>query len=163
MLEEEFIVWNSSLGIRDFATIGESQDNNGVTLIWLDEPYEMVGPLNLEILLKDGQTDFEACSILTQEYWQENQNRLKQKSYQKQQDMYEEIRNYNISKQKQSHSKEIECRKLLYLPLEGKLKSDMIKTAYRKIAKKEHPDTGGTQEGFVKLTEAKECLLLLCC
>ncbi len=40
--DEEWIIWNSSIGIRDFVTIGNiNQDQN---IAWLEAPYQMVGP-----------------------------------------------------------------------------------------------------------------------
>jgi hypothetical protein len=44
MLEEKWIIWNSSLGIRDFVTIDRVELYCGDRVAWLEEPYEMVGP-----------------------------------------------------------------------------------------------------------------------
>lgn len=54
---------------------------------------------------------------------------------------------------------EIEYRKLLCLPTEGVLEESQIKSAYRKAAKSEHTDIGGSHERFVKITIARDTLL----
>jgi hypothetical protein len=167
-LAEEFIIWNSSFGVRDFAMIGEIKKEDDTINIWMDDPYDMVGPLDLKELLLKGKIYFEACIVMTKENWQKNQSQLKKESYQKQQKIYKEFQDLNKHNKKrenfnssQNKNDEKEYRKLLSLPLEGKLEIVQIKTAYRKLAKTEHPDMGGSDERFVLITEAKDALILL--
>jgi len=163
-LEEEFIVWNSTLGIRDFATIGEIKTKKNQTQIWLDEPYDMVGPLCLDELFLKGEIEFAACIVMTKNRWNTTKQKLQKESLKKQQKIHQEfkekLKQRNKNKQGLQNSEQ-EYRKLLSLPLQGKLKITQIKTAYKKLAKIEHPDVGGSHEKFVLITEAKEALILV--
>lgn len=166
-LEDEFIIWNSSFGVRDFVTIGEIKKEDNIIKIWLDDPYDMVSPLNLEELLLKGKLSFEACIVMTKEYWQSQQHQLKKESYHKQQKIHkefqEDIKQHNKKQEhfnsNQNKKSEKKYRELLCLPVNGKLEISQIKTAYRKVAKTTHPDVGGDHEKFVLITEAKEILL----
>jgi hypothetical protein len=168
-LEEEFIIWNPTFGVRDFAMIGEIKKEEDIINIWMDDPYDMVGPLNLQELLLKGEIAFEACLVMTKKYWQKDQNRLKKESYNKQQKIHkefqEDIKQHNKKREYYSSTlkekSEKEYRKLLALPLNGKLEISQIKTAYRKIAKSTHPDVGGDHETFVLITEAKDALSII--
>ena len=50
-------------------------------------------------------------------------------------------------------------REALNLPINGQLEPSQIKTAYRRLAQKTHPDVGGSHELFVRITEARNALL----
>ena len=50
-------------------------------------------------------------------------------------------------------------RQILDLPIEGLLKVSQIKMAFRLLAKKSHPDTGGSHEQFIEITKAHDALL----
>ncbi|MEA3522940.1 MAG: J domain-containing protein, partial [Campylobacterota bacterium] len=126
--------------------------------IWLDDPYDMVGPLNFQEFLFKEKIEFEACIVMTKKRWQKEQILLKKESYYRQQKIYQEFKKESKNYNNQSQEKH---RKLLCLPLEGKLEIAQIKTAYRKIAKVEHPDIGGSHERFILITEAKDALLLI--
>lgn len=168
-LEDEFIIWNGTFGIRDIVYIGEIKEENGIALIWLDDPYEMVGPLKLEELLTKGEIAFEACIVMTKSQWNLTRDKLQKESYKKQQKIHQEfqekIKHNNKKRQSYNstteHKSEKEYRRILSLPLEGKLEISQIKKAYRKIAKTTHPDVGGDHHEFVLITEAKEALLSL--
>jgi len=157
-LEDEFIIWNCSFGVRDFVSIGEIKKEKQLTKIWLEDPYDMVGPLNLEELLLDGEINFAACIIMTKQRWEKNQQKLRQEAYKKQKKIHQEFQ--ENKKQLHQQNNQQEYRKLLSLPLTGKLKVSQIKAAYKKLAKAKHPDVGGTHEKFVLITEAKEALIL---
>jgi hypothetical protein len=163
-LEVDFIIWNSNYGVGDFVTIGRVDNSKNA---WLDDPYEMVGPFSLEELLETGQISFAACVVISQEKWKEEQSVLRQESLKKQcwsqQQFHEEINKHNKSR-RQYHTNleqvsQKEHRELLCLPIEGVLKVSQIKAAYRTIVKKVHPDVGGTQEKFIKITQARDALL----
>lgn len=160
-LEEYFIIFNSKLGLRDFVTIGEVDFKNNQ--VWLDEPYEFVGPLCLEKLCTLGEIGFEACIIMSQDYWKNNQRRLQKESFENQlkfqRQFQKDINNHNKKRRDLDYKTERENRKLLELPLEGVLEISQIKAAFKKVAKTAHPDVGGTHEMFVKITNAKDALI----
>lgn len=166
-LEEEFIIWNEILGIRDFVTIGEVIQEDNKIKIFLDDPYDMVGPLDLKELLSNQEISFEACVVMTKENWYHHKEHLQQQAFKKQQkiqrEFQEKLRKKNQNKQQQFNTKnqhsEKEYRKLLSLPIEGTLTITQIKTAYKKTAKSTHPDTGGDHNQFVLINEAKEILI----
>ena len=166
-LNEDFIIWNSSYGVRDIVYIGELETTINTTKAWLEEPYEMVGPFCLEELCSVGKISFAACIVMTKQKWEKEKNFLYKESLQKQHqaqiDFNEEIRKYN-QKRANYHNNieqnsEIEHRQLLSLPTTGVLKVSEIKIAYRKIVKKAHPDVGGSHELFIKITDARDSLL----
>lgn len=157
-LEIDFIIWNSNLGIRDFVKIGEIDRKNNTA--YLDEPYEMVGPLCLNKLFSKGEITFAACVVMTEEKWEESKKQFYKKTLENQQksnkEFYENINKYNKRKR---YSNEKEYRELLSLPLEGLLKESEIKRAFRKLAKTTHPDVGGSKELFLKITQARDALI----
>jgi hypothetical protein len=159
-LEEDFIIWNSTLGVRDFVTIGRFEGEPEDTKLWLDEPYDMVGPFSLNELKKCGRVSFAACVVMTCEKWEKDQHSIRREAYAKQEKMQEDIHRYN--KKKHSESKltsQKEHRELLCLPLDGVLEAVQIKTAFRKLAKTAHPDVGGSHENFVLISRARDILL----
>jgi len=166
-LEDEFIIWNGTLGIRDFVTIGEVKTDSELTQIWLDEPYEFVGPLSLEELIACGQISFEACIVMTQQTWKEGKTAFQEAAFSEQcriqRELNEDIKHHNKKRQQfiQTTYKysEKEHRELLCLPIEGVLEVSQIKAAYRSVVKKVHPDVGGTHEKFIKITQARDALL----
>lgn len=166
-LEDDFIIWNGTLGIRDFVTIGEVKTDSELTQIWLDEPYEFVGPLCLEELIACGQIKFEACIIMTEKTWHEGKDAFHEAAYSEQcriqRELNEDLKRHNKKRQQfmqtNSEYSEKEHRELLDLPLEGLLEVSEIKSAFKKLAKTAHPDVGGSHELFVKITEAKDILL----
>lgn len=50
-------------------------------------------------------------------------------------------------------------RELLGLPLDRRLTENEIHRAYKLLAKRAHPDAGGTEDAFIKLTAAQETLM----
>lgn len=161
--DEEFIIWNPAFGVRDFVMIGKVEEGR----IWLDEPYEMVGPLDLEELYAMGEVCFAACMVMTEAKWLESKVRLQEASWRQQQkaqqEFQAEINRRNRAKARRAdEAKELSqkaCRQLLCLPVEGRLSSLQIKIAYRKIAKEAHPDVGGSQKHFIKITNARDYLM----
>lgn len=160
-LQEDFIIWNGELGVRDFVTIGEIDSANKKA--WLDEPYEMVGPFCLDELCKAGKISFAACMVMSQHRWKQDRLLLQEESIKKQQklqeELYKEINKNNRKKRQKSIFIEKEHRELLCLDPEGTLKVSQIKSAYKRIAKTTHPDVGGSHDEFIKITKAKDALL----
>lgn len=167
--DEELIIWNSALGVRDFVMIDidKIETTPHGKEAWLEEPYDMVGPFSLDELENDGCISFAACMVMSRKQWQEDQVRLRQESYVRrmkaQEKFYEDIHKYNQSRGWQrgasKHFDEKQMRELLKLPVEGILKRSQIKSAFRQIAKECHPDVGGSHEEFILITEARDVLL----
>lgn len=164
--EEQFIIWNSALGIRDFVTIDRVETGPEGRNAWLEEPYEMVGPFDFDELEADGRIHFAACVVMTRQKWQDEQQQLRQEAFEKHREarerLYEELARANGRKRRKSafeQYSEKKHRQLLELPVEGELEETQIKTAYRRMAKTAHPDVGGSHELFVKITEARDTLL----
>lgn len=159
----EWIIWNSAIGIRDFVTIGHFNVEENVA--WLESPYQMVGPFSIEELLSQGQISFAECVVMSKQKWQDDRESLLSISMmirrKAQQEFFEELEKQNRRRQ-HNHTYELEeYRLLLNLPISGILEVSQIKSAYRKAAKKAHPDAGGTQEMFLRIKEAHDVLLEL--
>lgn len=157
----EWIIWNSSIGIRDFVTIGCIDTDENIA--WLEAPYQMVGPISIEELMTHGQISFAECVIMSKQKWQDERESLLAISMMKrqkiQQNFFEELEKQNKRK-RYNHTYELEeYRTLLNLPISGTLEISQIKSAYKKVAKKAHPDAGGTQEMFIRIKEACDALL----
>ncbi len=165
--EAEWIIWNSALGVRDFVTLGRVEVNAGRRDAWLEAPYDMVGPFSLDELRTCGRIGFAACIVMSRRRWQEDQAALRRESFEKrrqaEEELFEELKRSNRRKRgRQGHARQFderEQRALLELPIDGALEPSQIKAAYRKLAKRAHPDVGGSHERFVRITEAKNALL----
>ncbi|MEJ2467841.1 MAG: J domain-containing protein [Campylobacterales bacterium] len=165
--DEQWIIWNGALGLRDFVMIDRVEVESGSRLAWLEEPYDMVGPFSFDELEATGKISFAACIVMSRRRWQADQAQLRQQAFEKlrkaQEELFEELARRN--KYKQRHGSpfqqfnEQEQRELLELPVDGALEVSQIKAAYRRLAKKAHPDVGGSHELFVRITEARNALL----
>ncbi|ADR33761.1 heat shock protein DnaJ domain protein [Sulfuricurvum kujiense DSM 16994] len=160
---EEWIIWNASLGIRDFVTIGRIDTTESVA--WLDAPYDMVGPFSLDELITDGFIRFAACAVMSKQRWQTDREALREEALNKrrkaQKEFYDELERHNRRKINAMQCSQREYRSVLNLPQIGALELSQIKSAYRKAAKKAHPDAGGSQEMFIRIKEACDALLEL--
>jgi len=165
-IDKQWIIWNSSLGIRDFVMIERVQISNNRREAWLEEPYDMVGPFSMDDLERKGEIHFAQCVVMTKERWNKEQQLLRKESYERQRKIrektFEELDRRNRIRQQGEVSDEKVQRALLELPHGEILKPSQIKAAFRKIAKKAHPDVGGSHEHFVKVSKAKELLLAAC-
>ncbi len=144
-MDEEYIIYNPALGVRDFVVIGETKTYSDRTSAWLDDPYDMVGPFDLDELRDSGQISFAACLVISRNRWQEVKK-----------EHFEKFKKYNTKKDQHTDT---ECRKLLSLPIHGELETTQIKSAYKKVIKKAHPDVGGSHEKFIEITKARDTLL----
>ena len=166
--DEQWIIWNSALGLRDFVTIDRVEAGPGGRKAWLDEPYDMVGPFDFDELEASGRIGFAACIVMSRRKWQDDQVQLRREVFERhrkaQEELYEELARANKRKQRygssMQQSNEQEQRKLLELPADGTLEPSQIKAAYRQLAKKAHPDVGGSHEHFLLITEARDALLM---
>lgn len=164
--EEQWVIWNSAYGIVDTVVLGRVERAQNTANAWLSEPYDMVGPFSLNELEENGQINYAACTIMSRQRWKKDQVKLRQESLKKRREaqrLFEEhVRENSYKRVRSGHFmtlSEKQCRELLNLPVSGVIKSSQIKTAYRKIVKKTHPDVGGSQETFVQITEARDVLL----
>lgn len=168
--EEQWVIWNGTLGILDTVIIGEVEVNSSGRCAWLDEPYDMVGPFSLDELEAEGQISFAACVVMSRQKWRDDQVELRREAHKNrraaQERLQEEFEAYVRSKQSRSWSsapiqrqKEKQHRELLNLPMEGQLEISQIKAAYRRLAQKTHPDVGGSHDQFVQITEARNALI----
>lgn len=159
--DEEWVIWNSALGIRDFVRIGRIDEEQNIA--WLDAPYDMVGPFSLDELTTNGLIGFAQCVVLSKQRWQNDRETLRQISLERrrqaQQEMFDKLERNNRQKMSAYSDAVQEYRALLSLPISGTLEIAQIKSAYRKAAKKAHPDAGGTQEMFIRIKEACDALL----
>ena len=165
--DEQWIIWNGTFGIRDFVTIDRVESGPEGRSAWLEEPYDMVGPFSFDELETDGRICFAECTVMSRQRWQEDQAQLRQEAVERyreaQQRIFEELARSNARKRRQAahmrQSDEKEHRELLCLPVDGELEVSQVKAAYRRLAKKAHPDVGGSHELFVRITEARDMLL----
>lgn len=162
-MQTQWVIYNSSLGIRDIVTIGHVESSLKGHIAWLDEPYEMVGPFDLDELERYGEISFAACQVVSMQMWHEKRQRILEAALKRQQELFEEVNNYNQNRHKTFNNfeknNEKEMRKTLELPLSGKLEITQIKSAYRRLAKQKHPDLGGNHQEFIHLTRARDLLL----
>lgn len=166
--EEEFwVIWSPSMGVVDTVTIERVENGSEGREAWLDEPYDMVGPISLDRLEEGGRVSFAACIVMSRQRWQQDQVELRRESHklrrEAQQREYEAFIRFNQRRMAEpspfEEYSERKHRESLSLPLEGVLDAAQIKTAYRRLAQKHHPDAGGSQEQFVQITDARDELL----
>jgi hypothetical protein len=164
---EEWVIWNSAHGLVTTVTIGRAELCAGVRTAWLDEPFDMVGPFNLDELEAQGRIAFAACIVMSRQRWQLDQVEFRRESLKirraEQQRINEQYaRHSQQGGGFQDYRKPIDARphrEVLDLPVDGKLEPRQIQAAFRRLAQKVHPDVGGSNEQFVRITEARNALL----
>lgn len=169
--EEQWVIWNGSLGVLDMVTIGRVEVGVNGSNAWLEEPYDMVGPFSLDELETNGQIGFAACTVMSRQRWQSDQVALRREALHNrrkaQRRLFEFQARFNERKIRQpgefQQTNEKRYRQLLDLPIDGQLEPSQIKAAYRRLAQKAHPDLGGSHEQFVKITQARNALLEAIC
>ena len=165
--EEQWVIWNGEFGILDTVAIGQVESGSNGRTAWLDEPYDMVGPFSLDELESNGRIGFAACLVMSRQRWQEDQVALRRESLKSRRDaqrrLFEEQARYNERRAGRSPQaqpgNDRQHRELLNLPVEGALAPSQIKSAFRRLAQKAHPDMGGSHDRFVQITEARNALL----
>ncbi|ESS73713.1 heat shock protein DnaJ domain-containing protein [Methyloglobulus morosus KoM1] len=165
--KEEWVIWNGTSGFLMMATIGRVEVGTGSRIAWMDPPFEMLGPFNLDELETHGRIAFAACTILSRQRWQDEQMELRRESYEArraaQERLDEQYARFNGGRRRRrTHRQQIDERRhreTLNLPIDGKLEITQIKKAYRRLAQKAHPDTGGSHEEFLRITQARNALL----
>ncbi len=165
--EQEWVIWNGTHGLVTTVTIGQIEANASGKIAWLDEPFDMVGPFNLNELETHGKIAFAAAIIMSRQRWREEQVELRRESLRLRREaqtrIYERFANFssNQTKHHPNHKlfNEQDHRETLNLPVNGKLEPRQINAAFRRLAQKAHPDAGGSHEQFVRITEARNALL----
>lgn len=165
--KEQWVIWNGSYRMLAMVTIGRVEVTSGGRSAWLDMPYDMVGPFNLDELETAGCIAFAACIVMSRQRWQDDQAELRRDAYERrraaQERLYEEQARFDKGWRRRRTNdqpfSERQHREALNLPIDGKLETSQIKTAYRRLAQKVHPDVGGSHEQFLRITEARNVLL----
>ena len=165
--EEEWVIWNGNNGFLTTVTIDRVELGAGGRSAWLDEPFDMVGPFSLDELETQGRIAFAACIVMSRQRWQEDQVELRRESLKIRRAEQERVnRKYarfsNGGSGYQDNRQpfdEQQHRETLNLPIDGKLEPRQVNAAYRRLAQKAHPDVGGSNDLFVRITEARNVLL----
>jgi len=165
--EEHWVIWNGSYGVVDTVTISRIEAGSRGRSAWLEEPYDMVGPINLDELESNGWINFEACTVMSRQKWQDDQVELRRESLKLRREAQEKLFEYQAQHNQgrfqqpspNSRLSDRRHREALNLPLDGLLEASQIKTAFRRLAQKTHPDIGGSHEQFILITEARNALL----
>ena len=147
---DEWVVWNGSMGILDMVTMGRIEHGEAGRSAWLAAPYDVVGPFSLDELETQGSIAFGACHVLSHRKWKEDQVELRMEARKKR-------RSWSMTFLDESGQNE--HRIVLNLPDDGDLTASQINAAFRQLAKTSHPDAGGSNENYIRLTEARDALL----
>jgi len=165
--EEEWVIWNSAHGLVSMVTIGRVEARADGRSAWLEEPFDMVGPFNLDELETQGRIAFAAALVMSHQRWQQDQLELRRESAKIRRAEAERLNreyghytggNGGLQGNRKPFD-EKKHRETLKLPVDGKLESRQINTAFRRLAQKAHPDAGGSHERFVQITKARNALL----
>jgi hypothetical protein len=167
MANEEWVIWNAALGLVTTVVIQRVEDGASGKIAWLDEPFDMVGPFSFDELNTQGRIAYAACIVMSRQRWQDDQVELRRESLKirraAEQSINEKFeRLYGNRRQPQVNRKplnERQHRQTLNLPIDGTLESSQIKSAFRRLAQRAHPDAGGSNEQFIRITEARNALL----
>jgi hypothetical protein len=148
--KDGWVVWNGSMGILDRVTIGRIEHGEAGRSAWLAAPYDVVGPFSLDELETQGRIAFGACHVMSRRKWKEDQDELRSEARKKR-------RTWSMTFLDESDQSE--HRIVLNLPGDGDLTASQINAAFRQLAKTSHPDAGGSNENYIRLTEARDALL----
>lgn len=146
--KEGWVVYNGSLGVADKVTIGLIEEGEGGRSACLAPPYDAVGPFSLDELETQGRVAFGACIVLSLQKWAELQDELRAEALKKRRALM-----LRDAYDGQEH------REILKLPMEGELLPSEINAAFRRLAKKAHPDAGGSNEDYRRIAEARDALI----
>lgn len=168
----EWVIWNGQFGLIHTATLGRVEQGERGRIAWMAKPFDMLGPFDLDALEASGRIAFEACLVLSPQRWQADQVALRRESREKRRAAQQRLHEEHARRQHRAgrgphggpggHGRtldEKQLRQTLKLPADGALEPAQIKAAYRRLAQRAHPDVGGSQELFVRITEARNALL----
>jgi len=163
------------LGVLDTVFIGKIEvGEDGARMAHLRAPYEMAGPFSLDQLETRGFIHFAACMVMSRQHWRQSQTELR-RAAQAQRRKAAERNGFNRGRDSGAGSdhrhnrrdsrgelsavQKRRYRRLLGLPQDSSPSRVAINSAFRRLAKSAHPDTGGSHEAFIRLTEARDALL----
>jgi hypothetical protein len=149
--KEEWVVWNGSLGVLVMAALGRIDGDEGGRTAWLAPPYDVVGPFSLDDLETLGRIAFGECLVMSRQRWREDQVELRREGRRK--------RTAFQFRMVIGEDDDPADREALELPTEGALDASAINAAFRRLAKRSHPDAGGSNENYRRITEARDALL----
>lgn len=147
---EEWVIWNGSMGILDLAAIGRTEDSADGKRAFLAPPYDVVGPFSLDELQTQGRITFGECLVMSRLRWQEDQADLRREGREKRRSF---LLQWDFDGDDKEH------REALNLPLVGVLEPSQINAAFRRLAKAAHPDAGGSNEQYRRISDARDALL----
>jgi hypothetical protein len=150
--EQEWVIWNGSLGILDMVRVGTVEEGEDGRTARLASPYDIVGPFSLDELETRGRIAFGECLVMSRQRWQDDQVGLRIEAQKKRR---------AFLTQPYLDDDDQQFREVLDLPPEGTLTPSQIRAAFRRIAKTAHPDVGGSGEHYRRVTEARDALLKL--
>ncbi|WP_349251921.1 J domain-containing protein [Azoarcus sp. L1K30] len=157
------MIWNGEHGLVTTATLGRVEAGPKGRRAWLEEPFDMVGPFDLDALEAHGRIAFAACIVMSRQRWQDDQVELRRGSLNMrraaQQRMNEEFSRFSSRQRGRQPVDEQQHREALDLPTQGKLERREVNAAFRRLAQKAHPDAGGNHEQFVRISKARQVLL----
>lgn len=153
------MLWNGTLGVLALVELGQVSSAEPGRPAWLARPYEMLGPFSLDELETQGCIAFAACLVMSRAHWQQHQVRLRREALAKRREAHERQQRYQARRARGRGGDERQHRQALNLPPEGALEPAQIRAAFRRLAQKAHPDTGGSHEQFIRITEARNALL----
>lgn len=165
--DEAWVIWNGALGLVTTVVIQRIEDSASGRIAWLDEPFDMVGPFSFDELNTCGRIAYAACIVMSRQRWQDDQVELRRESLKIRRTAEQELnekfeRLYGGRSRQQVNRRPLDersHRQTLNLPIDGMLESSQIKAAFRRLAQKAHPDVGGSNEQFIRITEARNALL----
>lgn len=162
----QWVVWNGTSGLLAVAALGRIDIGAQGRRAWLDQPFDMVGPFDLDELEARGCIAFAACLVMSRQRWQQDQPALRRQAHERraaQRRQHEDQARFQSARgwrRAPGHPvDERQHRATLNLPADGRLEPAQIKTAYRRLAQRAHPDAGGSHEAFVRITQARNALL----
>ncbi|MCJ2178180.1 hypothetical protein [Novosphingobium album (ex Hu et al. 2023)] len=144
--EPDWVIWNGTMGILDMVAIGRTEGRQG----FLAEPYDVVGPFSLDELETGGRIAFGECLVMSRQRWQQDQVDLRMAAREKRQAY---VMRAAFSGDETAH------REALELPIGGLLETVQINAAFRRLAKTAHPDAGGSDAEYHRISEARDALL----
>lgn len=148
--QEDWVVWNGSLGILILAALGHVEAAEGARRAWLAPPWDVVGPFDLDALEAQGRIAFGECLVMSRARWREDQVALRREGWEKRRAF--QIR-FDVADDDREH------RTTLDLPLGDALDASTINAAFRRRAKTAHPDAGGSNQDYRRIAEARDALL----
>ncbi|WP_374548027.1 J domain-containing protein [Rhodoblastus sp.] len=148
--KDEWVVWNGSLGVLDMAAMGRIEQDAAGRNAWLAAPYDVVGPFSLDELESIGRVAFGACLVMSRERWRDDQVELRLQAREQRR---------AFAARFAEPDDDFDHRETLELRAEGALTAAEINAAFRRLAKKAHPDAGGEHAAYIRLTEARDALL----